>query len=162
MLYGARPHLIAVRRSRLTYGVRCSRDYKKGDSVSAAHPASLDCRTGKLVTRDHFLALVRTEDEVPAGKVATHQFWPEGPGQMRAVIELFGSERREVGSVREVGVRRVAQVVVDLSKMRGRGEDVSRVCIEVQLEFGASELRLLAVNMRSGERVAAEVEYDHQ
>jgi hypothetical protein len=157
VLFACAPSLIASRRCRLTYGVETSRAAVPGDREDYTY-----MHREKQVNycRNVFSRMVSLNQSVDVGEVVEHRFWALYKDQDAVAFRLFATQKEDGQYITDQGMRRIAELSVDLSDQVARGVDATTIAIEVQLHFGSTELTYSAVDSSTGKAVKTQVRYD--
>lgn len=150
--YAYDPQIIA-RKTKLTYGIASSREFRPGvDPLSKR----FENDRGRALCDDYFSVFVNAQQIVRAGKCVSHSFVPVYGDQTKMSITIHATRKLMPRYVDEDGVNELGKMIVDLSSvMHKRLEDRS---VEVSMFFGETELRVQATVKGSQESLEATLE----
>jgi hypothetical protein len=150
--YAYDPQIIA-RKTKLTYGIASSREFKVG-----IDPASkrFEDDMGRVMCSGYFSIFVNAQQIVRAGKCISNSFIPVYGDQTKLSIKIHATKNPKPRYVDEDGVLELGNMVVDLSSvMHKRMQDRS---VQVSMFFGETELRVQAVLEGTDEVLQATLE----
>jgi actin-like ATPase involved in cell morphogenesis len=150
--YAYDPQIIA-RKTKLTYGIGSSREFRPGiDPLSKR----FEDDRGRAMCNDYFSVFVNAQQIVRAGRCVSHSFVPIYGNQAEMSIAIHATRKLVPRYVDEDGVSELGKMVVDLSSvMHKRLEDRS---VEVSMFFGETELRVQAIVKDTQESLEATLE----
>lgn len=163
VVFGLDPAIISVRRSKLTYGAAVLNRFVRG-----RHPDSkLVVKDGVEWCRDVFDIFVSAGQVVRAGETVVRQYIPAAPTQSRIVIGIYCTEQSNPGFVSDPGVRKCANVSLDLGAVAGTGsaplgsvpQTTTRRRIEARLVFAETEVKVTATDTTTGRQVDASIDF---
>jgi hypothetical protein len=151
VLYGHDPTLVQIRRSALTYGVGCLNrfDPEKHPPEKRVIKDGVEWCTGV------FDGFVFADQAVSQGHVVTRSYSPAQAGQKSTVITLFASEKETVYFVSDPGCYKVGELKLEMPDITGG----KRRELRMSMEFADTEISVEAVDMTSGQRACAFVDF---
>jgi actin-like ATPase involved in cell morphogenesis len=150
--YAYDPQIIA-RKTKLTYGIASSREFRPGVDPSSKR---FEDDRGRAMCEDYFSVFVNAQQIVRAGKCVSDFFVPVFGNQTKMNIAIHATRKLMPRYVDEDGVSELGKMVVDLSSvMHKRLEDRS---VEVSMFFGETELRVQAAVKDTQESLEATLE----
>ncbi|XP_057243927.1 heat shock 70 kDa protein 12B-like [Malurus melanocephalus] len=158
VLFGLDPGVVRVRRSPLTYGVGVLNKFVEGK-----HPREkLLVKEGKNWCTDIFEKFVAVDQSVALGEVVQRSYCPARPGQRRTIINIYCSDTDDVVYITDPGVRKCGTISLelgdggdagDMGTTRGRRE------IRASMQFGDTEIKVTALDMRTMRSVRATIDF---
>jgi hypothetical protein len=147
------PHTRA-RRSRFTYGVRCSRDFEMGLDPQ---DKKFETSDGLVKCNDHFAVFVRAGQTVGLKEEVSSLFFPLEPTQRKVKIDLYASAGPNPRYVTDPGCDSVGTLTIDVSSaMRFALNDRA---IRVHMRFGETQLRASATLEHTGQSVSTSLRF---
>lgn len=143
--FGLNPSVIRARRSRMTYGVRTSREFKPGDKQDKKFRSQ---STGKLLCRDVFDIFVIAGESIGNNEPFTSTYTPVGNDQTQVNIEFHATKNKQVTYTDEDSVEPLGKLTVEMPDTRG---GVNRK-VEVIMYFGKTEIKVEAKDCTSGKQ----------
>lgn len=151
VLYGHDPTLVQIRRSALTYGVGCLNrfDPEKHPPEKQVIKDGVEWCTGV------FDGFVFSDQAVSLGHVVTRSYSPAHAGLRSTIITLFASEKETVYYVSDPGCYKVGELKLEMPDTTGG----KRRELRMSMVFGDTEISVEAVDMTSGQRACAYVDF---
>lgn len=151
VMYGHDPTLIHIRRSALTYGVGCLNRFIPGKHP----PRKKVIKDGVEWCTGVFDGFVFSDQAVSLGHVVTRSYSPAQAGQKSTVITLFASEKESVYFVSDPGCYKVGDLKLEMPDTTGG----KRRELIMSMVFGDTEISVEAVDMTSGQKSYASVDF---
>ncbi|KAJ8359616.1 hypothetical protein SKAU_G00161410 [Synaphobranchus kaupii] len=152
VLFGLDPGVIKVRRSPLTYGVGVLNRYVEGKHP----PDKMLVKDGTRWCTDVFDTFIATDQSVALGETVKRSYTPAKPSQQVIVINVYCSEREQVGFISDPGVRKCGTLRLDVS---GTESPAARREIQTLMQFGDTEIRAMAVDVATSRSVKANINF---
>ncbi|XP_018431069.1 PREDICTED: heat shock 70 kDa protein 12A-like [Nanorana parkeri] len=154
VLFGLDPAVIKVRRSPMTYGVGVLNRYVEGK-----HPAEkLLLKDGTRWCTDVLDKFILTDQSVALGETVKRSYTPAKPSQLIIIINIYCSEREDVGFITDPGVRKCGTLKLDLT-----GADATplptRREIQTILQFGDTEIKASALDTSTSKCVKVSIDF---
>jgi len=157
--FGLDPTVVAVRRSRLTYGVEVLNRFN-----AEQH------RKSKMVRKDGvewctevFDVFVSVDQPMALGDTVVRKYAPAKVGQKTCIINIFSSEKSEVKFITDVGVIKCGTVTLCLTDIAAsaEGSHAPPKLREIQaiMTFGDTEIKVDAVDVTTGRSVGASIDF---
>ncbi|NWX94587.1 HS12B protein, partial [Nothoprocta pentlandii] len=155
VLFGLDPGIVRVRRSPLTYGVGVLNKFVEGK-----HPREkLLVKEGKQWCTDVFEKFVAAEQSVALGEVVQRSYCPARAGQRRTIINVYCSARDDVAYITDPGVRKCGTISLELDGADEAGGARGRREIRATMQFGDTEIKVTAVDVRTAKTVRATIDF---
>ena len=150
VMFGLDPSLVHIRRSTLTYGVGCLHPF-----IPQKHPAE-KCvvKEGRQWCTDVFDTFVYADQPVSLGHAVLRSYAPATAHSTSTVITLYASEKEFVRFVTDPGVRKVAQLKLEMPQLQNRCRE-----LHMSMIFGNTEVTVEAVDLTSGQTAIASVDF---
>ncbi|PNH04912.1 Heat shock protein 12A, partial [Tetrabaena socialis] len=146
VLFGRQPTRLSARRCRCSYGVGTSRPWTSEDAVSNAAFEGV------------FTRLVKRAELVAVGQVAKKKCAPVLRSQAAIMFTLYDTPSNEARYTGEPDMRQLAHIKLELPKdWASTVSDPEDYPLEVEVRFGATELSLVARDMKTGDAVATTI-----
>ncbi|XP_061084904.1 heat shock 70 kDa protein 12A isoform X2 [Conger conger] len=152
VLFGLDPGVIKVRRSPLTYGVGVLNRYVEGKHP----PDKMLVKDGTRWCTDVFDTFIACDQSVALGETVKRSYTPAKPSQQVIVINVYCSEREQVGFISDAGVRKCGTLRLDVS---GTESPAARREIQTLMQFGDTEIRAMAVDVATSRSVKASINF---
>ncbi|KAG5831655.1 hypothetical protein ANANG_G00306050 [Anguilla anguilla] len=152
VLFGLDPGVIKVRRSPLTYGVGVLNRYVEGRHP----PDKMLVKDGTRWCTDVFDTFIAADQSVALGETVKRSYTPARPAQQVIVINVYCSEREQVGFISDPGVRKCGTLRLDVS---GTESPAPRREIQTLMQFGDTEIRAMAVDVATSRSVRAGIDF---
>ncbi|XP_064173794.1 heat shock 70 kDa protein 12A isoform X2 [Anguilla rostrata] len=152
VLFGLDPGVIKVRRSPLTYGVGVLNRYVEGRHP----PDKMLVKDGTRWCTDVFDTFISADQSVALGETVKRSYTPARPAQQVIVINVYCSEREQVGFISDPGVRKCGTLRLDVS---GTESPAPRREIQTLMQFGDTEIRAMAVDVATSRSVKAGIDF---
>ncbi|KAM6076858.1 heat shock 70 kDa protein 12B [Chlamydotis macqueenii] len=152
VLFGLDPAIVRVRRSPLTYGVGVLNKFVEGKHP----PEKLLVKEGKAWCTDIFEKFVSVDQSVALGEVVQRSYCPARPGQRKTIINIYCCASDDVVYITDPGVRKCGTVSLELEapgEARGRRE------IRASMQFGDTEIKVTAMDLRTAKTVRATIDF---
>ncbi|XP_009077682.1 PREDICTED: heat shock 70 kDa protein 12B-like, partial [Acanthisitta chloris] len=150
--------LLRVRRSPLTYGVGVLNKFVEGK-----HPREkLLVKEGKKWCTDIFEKFVAMDQSVALGEVVQRSYCPARPGQRRTLINIYCCARDGVVYITDPGVRRCGTISLELGDeghVGPEGDARARREIRTSMQFGDTEIKVTAMDIRTAKTVRATIDF---
>ncbi|KAG2435486.1 hypothetical protein HYH02_011781 [Chlamydomonas schloesseri] len=163
-LLGAEPGLVRARRCRLTYGIRCRCLWSSEEAVSHSafgYPQRIwKPEDSEYYADGVFETFARRGQLVKTDETVKRTFCPTSSTTVAIAVDVYATEAPEARYVGEPGMRRVAEVTLELPA--GWRQGVTRRTdydVEVELKFGAAEITVVARDPRTRNAVAARFDW---
>ncbi|XP_063042324.1 heat shock 70 kDa protein 12B [Engraulis encrasicolus] len=171
VLFGLDPTVVRVRRLPLTYGVGVLNRYVEG-----RHPRDkLLVKDGRDWCTDILDRFVAVDQSVALGEVVRRSYTPARVGQRKIIINIYCSVSDDVVYISDPGVRKCGQITLDLPDLEpvagagatggatgcnnGTGAGVERREIRTTMQFGDTEIKVMAIDMASNRSVRASIDF---
>ncbi|KAG2438533.1 hypothetical protein HXX76_005084 [Chlamydomonas incerta] len=153
-LLGCEPSFVLARRCRRTYGVRCTAPWSVAFAESAAafgYPQRVWRDEDRAYDADGvFEAFVHAGQLVGTDEVVTSSFCPPSSTSTAIEVDLYSTPAAVATCVGEPGMRREATVTLELPPgWRQQVDKRTDYTFQVEMRFGTSELKMVAVDTRS-------------
>uniref|UniRef100_A0A8D0HCT7 Heat shock protein family A (Hsp70) member 12B n=1 Tax=Sphenodon punctatus TaxID=8508 RepID=A0A8D0HCT7_SPHPU len=156
VLFGLDPTIVRVRRSPLTYGVGVLNKFVEGK-----HPKEkLLVKEGKNWCTDILEKFVSVDQSVALGEVVQRSYCPARLGQRKIIINIYCCATDDVVYITDPGVRKCGTISLDLDELdkssspkRGRRE------IRASMQFGDTEIKVAAMDVRTSKTVRANIDF---
>lgn len=151
VMFGLDPTLVHVRRSAVTYGVGCLKEF-----IPGKHPQEKKVvKGGKEWCTDVFDTFISADQAVSLGHTVTRSYTPARAEQQSSTISLFASERELVEFVTDAGVSKIAELHLEMPDTTGGR------CRELQMSmsFGDTEIHAEAIDCTSGQIAHASIDF---
>ena len=150
VMFGLDPSLVHIRRSTLTYGVGCLHPF-----MPQKHPIEKRVtKGGREYCTDVFDTFVYADQPVSLGHAAIRSYAPATSSATSTIITLYASEKEFVRFVTDPGVRKVAQLKLEMPQLQSRCRE-----LHMSMVFGNTEVTVEAVDITSGQTAAASVDF---
>ncbi|XP_015269508.1 PREDICTED: heat shock 70 kDa protein 12B [Gekko japonicus] len=156
VLFGLDPTIVRVRRLPLTYGVGVLNKFVEGK-----HPQEkLLVKDGRKWCTDIFEKFVSVDQSVALGEVVQRSYCPARAGQRKIIINVYCCATDDVVYITDPGVRKCGTISLDLEELdesgspkRGRRE------IRASMQFGDTEIKVTAMDVRTSKTVRASIDF---
>lgn len=155
--FGCDPGVVTVRKSRMSYGLSVLNKFIRG-----RHPESkLAYKDGVEWCVDVFDPLVLANQSVALGSSVVRSYTPAGPGQKFGNFEMYCSERDDVQFITDEGVEKEVrgQLRLDLSQLDQSATGGRRREVQARLTFGDTEIKVVALDVVTGNSVRATIDF---
>ena len=150
VMFGLDPTLVHIRRSILTYGVGCLHSF-----IPGKHPQEKRVVKGKREwCTDIFDTFVFADQPVSLGHAVIRSYTPATANSTSTTITLYASEKEFVRFVTDPGVRKVAQLKLEMPQTGSQCRE-----LHMSMIFGDTEITVEAVDLTSGQTAAASVDF---
>ena len=158
--FGLNPTVVSTRRCPLTYGASVLNRF-----VPGKHP------TSKLVRRrddsewckDVFDVFVSADQPIVLGEVVERTYVTAAADQKRMTVDIYCSKNKLPAFVTDPDVRKCANINLDLSStMRNAStatEGTGRRLLLIRMEFSLTEIKVTAVDTRTGSHVDSSIDF---
>ncbi|KAJ3366267.1 hypothetical protein GGF32_006716 [Allomyces javanicus] len=153
--FGLDPKSIASRRMRRTYGLAV-RGYWDDSYPEAKR--TWDRYQSTYMVEDKFDKLVTIGQEVSADFVARRQYYPPAIWAQSIRLSLYCSDEPDPRFVDDPGCSQLVEISIPLQL--DQSGSINDYPISITVSFGASEIKISAINQKTGERFSHTVNYD--
>ena len=151
--FGLDPTIVHVRKSRMTYGVGVLNKFKPG-----THPTEKRMANGETEwCMDVFDKYVLTNQPVSLGDVILRSYKPANENQKKIQLSVYFTENPNTNFVTDAGVRKCGVLSLDLEEYSHT--KLSRREIQTRMIFGETEIRVSALDVCTGQRVQAVIDF---
>uniref|UniRef100_A0A8B9C3B1 Heat shock protein family A (Hsp70) member 12B n=1 Tax=Anser brachyrhynchus TaxID=132585 RepID=A0A8B9C3B1_9AVES len=156
VLFGLDPTIVRVRRSPLTYGVGVLNKFVEGK-----HPREkLLVKEGKNWCTDIFEKFVSVDQSVALGEVVQRSYCPARAGQRKTIINIYCSATDDVVYITDPGVRKCGTISLELPELGDAGSPPrARREIRAAMQFGDTEIKVTAMDIRTAKTVRATIDF---
>ncbi|XP_059673984.1 heat shock 70 kDa protein 12B [Gavia stellata] len=156
VLFGLDPTIVRVRRSPLTYGVGVLNKFVEGK-----HPREkLLVKEGKNWCTDIFEKFVSVDQSVALGEVVQRSYCPARPGQRKTIINIYCCATDDVVYITDPGVRKCGTISLELEALGDAGSPArGRREIRASMQFGDTEIKVTAMDIRTAKTVRATIDF---
>ncbi|XP_008315620.1 heat shock 70 kDa protein 12B isoform X2 [Cynoglossus semilaevis] len=162
VLFGLDPTVVRVRRCPLTYGVGVLNRFIEG-----RHPRDkLLIKDGREWCTDILDRFVSVDQSVALGEVVRRSYTPARVGQRKIIINIYCSTTDDVTYISDPGVRKCGTITLDLPEslptpgaVGGAGGGAERREIRATMQFGDTEIKVMAVDIMSNRSVRASIDF---
>ncbi|XP_039397843.1 heat shock 70 kDa protein 12B isoform X1 [Mauremys reevesii] len=156
VLFGLDPTIVRVRRSPLTYGVGVLNKFVEGK-----HPKEkLLVKEGKNWCTDIFEKFVSVDQSVALGEVVQRSYCPARVGQRKIIINIYCCATDDVVYITDPGVRKCGTISLELDDVDEPSSPKSRRReIRASMQFGDTELKVAAMDVRTSKTVRAAIDF---
>nr|XP_042711611.1 heat shock 70 kDa protein 12B [Chrysemys picta bellii] len=156
VLFGLDPTIVRVRRSPLTYGVGVLNKFVEGK-----HPKEkLLVKEGKNWCTDIFEKFVSVDQSVALGEVVQRSYCPARVGQRKIIINIYCCATDDVVYITDPGVRKCGTISLELDELdEPSGPKSRRREIRASMQFGDTELKVAAMDVRTSKTVRAAIDF---
>lgn len=152
VIFGWKPDIISLRKSRKTYGISMVSNFKEGiDPQRLAFFDDDNNKKCKMV----FDKLVSANQDIDTHQVVSRTYFPVYNNQTEMNIILYASDEENVQYCDEVGVAKIGFLVVPMSDVIGNKN--RKVSIDVS--FGNTEFRIDGRDLTTGKHVNATYDF---
>lgn len=150
VMFGLDPTLVHIRRSMLTYGVGCLHPF-----IPQKHPME-KCvvKSGREWCTDVFDTFVYADQPVSLGHTVIRSYAPATTGSTETTITLYASQKEFVRFVTDPGVRKVAQLRLEMPQTGSRCRE-----LHMSMIFGDTEINVEAIDLTSGQTAVASADF---
>ncbi|CAB1345608.1 unnamed protein product, partial [Coregonus sp. 'balchen'] len=153
------PQDVRVRRCPLTYGVGVLNRFVEG-----RHPRDkLLVKEGRDWCTDILDRFVSVDQSVALGEVVRRSYTPARSGQRKIIINIYCSVSDDVVYISDPGVRKCGAITLDLpDALPGTvdgAERSERREIRTTMQFGDTEIKVMAVDMATNRTVRAAIDF---
>uniref|UniRef100_A0AAR2KGB1 Heat shock protein 12B n=1 Tax=Pygocentrus nattereri TaxID=42514 RepID=A0AAR2KGB1_PYGNA len=149
VLFGLDPTVVRVRRCPLTYGVGVLNRFVEG-----RHPREkLLIKDGREWCTDILDRFVSVDQSVALGEVVRRSYTPARVGQRKIIINIYCSPSDDMLYITDPGVRKCGAITLDLPEPGARRE------IRATMQFGDTEIKVMAVDVLTGRQVRASIDF---
>lgn len=152
VLFGLDPTIVRVRRSPLTYGVGVLNKFVEGKHP----PEKLLVKEGKHWCTDVFEKFVGVDQSVALGEVVQRSYCPARLGQRKIIINIYCCATDDVVYITDPGVRKCGTVSLELDEP---DEPSRRREIRASMQFGDTEIKVAAMDVRTSKTVRAAIDF---
>lgn len=150
---GIEPELIRERRSRLTYGCAVDSLFREGVDPESKKYWAED--QNAYYCRDRFTTFVEAGQALALDQAVHHSFFPLKKAQTEIGFRFFASTTRNIQYADQPGLSQIGSLTV-----RSPRTDLGlNRTIDLTLYFGRSELRAVAVDKASGQRMEIRLDF---
>lgn len=147
VFFGIDPTVVKIRRSALTYGVGVLNPFEP-----KLHPLHKQViKGGKEWCTDIFEAYVHADQAVSLDDTVVKSYTPAVESQTSITITLFATDSPQAQFVTDPGVKRIGVLRLQMPATRWKEKMDSYREIKVCMRFGDTEIRVSAVDCKSGE-----------
>ncbi|XP_068800025.1 heat shock 70 kDa protein 12B isoform X1 [Struthio camelus] len=156
VLFGLDPTIVRVRRCPLTYGVGVLNKFVEGK-----HPREkLLVKEGKNWCTDIFEKFVSVDQSVALGEVVQRSYCPARAGQRKTIINIYCCATDDVVYITDPGVRKCGTISLELDDVdEAGGAKRSRREIRASMQFGDTEIKVTAMDIRTSKTVRATIDF---
>uniref|UniRef100_A0A8C4XU18 Heat shock protein family A (Hsp70) member 12B n=1 Tax=Falco tinnunculus TaxID=100819 RepID=A0A8C4XU18_FALTI len=156
VLFGLDPTIVRVRRSPLTYGVGVLNKFVEGK-----HPREkLLVKEGKNWCTDIFEKFVSVDQSVALGEVVQRSYCPARLGQRKTIINIYCCATDDVVYITDPGVRKCGTISLELEALGDAGSLAhGRREIRASMQFGDTEIKVTAMDIRTSKTVRATIDF---
>uniref|UniRef100_A0AAR2LAH6 Heat shock protein 12B n=1 Tax=Pygocentrus nattereri TaxID=42514 RepID=A0AAR2LAH6_PYGNA len=166
VLFGLDPTVVRVRRCPLTYGVGVLNRFVEG-----RHPREkLLIKDGREWCTDILDRFVSVDQSVALGEVVRRSYTPARVGQRKIIINIYCSPSDDMLYITDPGVRKCGAITLDLPEPgaaaaggdgagAGDGAGSERREIRATMQFGDTEIKVMAVDVLTGRQVRASIDF---
>ena len=150
VIFGLDPTLVRLRRSIFTYGVGCLHPF-----IPRKHPPEKRVvKSGREWCTDVFDTFVFADQPVSLGHTVIRSYAPATSGSTATIITLYACEREFVRFVTDPGVKKVAELRLEMPQ-------ADRQCRELHMSmiFGNTEISIEAIDLSSGQTAVATADF---
>uniref|UniRef100_A0A4W5M2P6 Uncharacterized protein n=1 Tax=Hucho hucho TaxID=62062 RepID=A0A4W5M2P6_9TELE len=147
---------VRVRRCPLTYGVGVLNRFVEG-----RHPRDkLLVKEGRDWCTDILDRFVSVDQSVALGEVVRRSYTPARSGQRKIIINIYCSISDDVVYISDPGVRKCGAITLDLPEaLPGTVAGAERREIRATMQFGDTEIKVMAVDMATNQTVRAVIDF---
>ena len=150
VMFGLDPTLVHIRRSTLTYGVGCLHPF-----IPEKHPTEKRIIKGNREwCTDIFDTFIYADQPISLGHAVIRSYAPATSQSTSTVITLYASEKEFVRFVTDAGVKKVAQLKLEMPQTGSRCRE-----LHMSMIFGNTEVSVEAVDLTSGQTATASVDF---
>uniref|UniRef100_A0AAR2KAI9 Heat shock protein 12B n=1 Tax=Pygocentrus nattereri TaxID=42514 RepID=A0AAR2KAI9_PYGNA len=150
VLFGLDPTVVRVRRCPLTYGVGVLNRFVEG-----RHPREkLLIKDGREWCTDILDRFVSVDQSVALGEVVRRSYTPARVGQRKIIINIYCSPSDDMLYITDPGVRKCGAITLDLPE-----PGAARREIRATMQFGDTEIKVMAVDVLTGRQVRASIDF---
>ena len=167
-MFGMDPDIVSERRSRLTYGVGVLHRFKP-----EKHPITKKVRKDGIDWCTDILdGFVLVDQAVAPGDTVVRSYTPVRRDQTSTVIHIYSSERKDAIFITDKGVKQCGTLRLELESKEkheksGRcdcqdqspGQSRERREIRASMIFGDTEIKVTAVDTKTGRSVHAYIDF---
>ncbi|XP_053314045.1 heat shock 70 kDa protein 12B [Spea bombifrons] len=155
VLFGLDPTIVRVRRSPLTYGVGVLNKFVEGK-----HPKEkLLVKEGKNWCTDIFDKFVSVDQSVALGDIVQRSYCPARLGQRKIIINIYCSSADDVVYITDPGVRKCGTINLELPDVDESDAKISRREIKASMQFGDTEIKVAAMDVKTSKTVRAAIDF---
>ncbi|XP_029450066.1 heat shock 70 kDa protein 12B isoform X1 [Rhinatrema bivittatum] len=155
VLFGLDPTIVRVRRSPLTYGVGVLNKFVEGK-----HPKEkLLVKEGKNWCTDIFDKFVSVDQSVALGEVVQRSYCPARLGQRKIIINIYCCSTDDVIYITDPGVRKCGTINLELSDLDESSPKKGRREIRASMQFGDTEIKVTALDVKASKTVRAAIDF---
>ncbi|XP_075041943.1 heat shock 70 kDa protein 12B isoform X2 [Mixophyes fleayi] len=155
VLFGLDPTIVRVRRSPLTYGVGVLNKF-----VEEKHPKEkLLVKEGKNWCTDIFDKFVSVDQSVALGDIVQRSYCPARLGQRKIIINIYCSSTDDVVYITDPGVRKCGTINLDLPDINEANGKILRREIKASMQFGDTEIKVTAMDVKTSKTVRAAIDF---
>ncbi|CAH2299278.1 heat shock 70 kDa 12B [Pelobates cultripes] len=155
VLFGLDPTIVRVRRSPLTYGVGVLNKFVEGK-----HPKEkLLVKDGKNWCTDIFDKFVSVDQSVALGDIVQRSYCPARLGQRKIIINIYCSSTDDVVYITDPGVRKCGTINLELPDINESNSKISRREIRASMQFGDTEIKVTAMDIKTSKIVRAAIDF---
>nr|AWS31939.1 heat shock protein A12 [Apostichopus japonicus] len=153
VMFGQNPWAVSSRRTRLMYGVGALNKFN-----SKIHPEEKKIvKDGVEWCRDVFDVFVHADQSISAGEKVTRSYAPASAEQEAIKINIYCSENEDARFITDDQVRQCGTLTIDL---RSQNKPATRRReLQLSMHFGETEMRVDALDVTTGKKVEARVDF---
>lgn len=152
VLFGLDPTIVHVRKSRLTYGVGVLNKFRP-----EMHPVEKKIVRGDTTwCTDVLDKYVVKNQPVALGDVIFRSYKPANENQKEIRINIYFTDNPDSKFITDNGVQKCGALSLDLE---GTSSKISRREIQTRMVFGETEIRVSALDVSTGRRVQAFIDF---
>lgn len=152
VMFGQNPGAVSMRRARLTYGVGALNKFDP-----KIHPEEKKIvKDGIEWCRDVFDIFVHADQSVSAGEKVTRSYAPASSEQEAIKINIYCSENDDARFITDDQVRKCGTLTINLG---GKHKNTKRRELQLSMQFGDTEMRVDALDVSTGKKVEAKVDF---
>ncbi|XP_061180515.1 heat shock 70 kDa protein 12A-like [Saccostrea echinata] len=153
VLFGLDPTVVHVRKSRVTYGLGVLNTFRPN-----LHPVEKKMVKGDTEwCMDIFDKFVLEDQPVALGDVILRSYRPACQNQKKIQINIYSAENPDTTFITDTGVQKCGILSLDLEE--DSVSELSRREIQTRMVFGETEIRVSALDVCTGHRVQAVIDF---
>lgn len=151
VLYGLDPGIVAVRRCRLTYGIGVLNKYDP-----EKHSTDKRVKRNKQEwCTDVFDTYVTVNQPVAVGDVVLRSYTPASSAQTTCHIHIYHSDAQPI-YVSDEGVAKCGTLTLEIPESEARADKRE---IQIRMLFGDTEIKVSALDVRTGQKVNCKIDF---